>query len=106
MAFTYFLYVYKDDIYYLEDKDIIVIASREDGWLHIYDVLSLTPINLDCIIENIVTPDDKKIEFHFVPESNKYNIHKFSKERPDEWLFVRSNNTSLNEILFPLTSQT
>lgn len=100
------MYVHTDDMYYLENEDIIVIATREDGWLHIYDVLSLTPIDLDGIIENIVGPDDEKIEFHFVPESNKYNIHKFSKERPDEWLFVRSNNTSLNEILFPLTSQT
>jgi hypothetical protein len=99
------MYVYTDDMYYLEDEDTIVIANRENGCVHIYDVVSLAPINIDSIIEKIVTPDDEKIEFHFIPESNKYNILKVSKERPDDWLFVRSNNTSFKEILFPLTSQ-
>lgn len=99
------MYVYTDDMYYLEDEDTIVIANREDGCLHIYDVVSLTSINIDSIIEKIVSIDDEKIEFHFIPESNKYNILKVSKERPDDWLFVRSNNTTFKEILFPLTSQ-
>ncbi|PRR81185.1 GNAT family N-acetyltransferase [Clostridium vincentii] len=99
------MYVYTDDMYYLEDEDTIVIANREDGCLHIYDVISLTSINIDSIIEKIVSSDDEKIEFHFIPESNKYNILKVSKERPDDWLFVRSNNTTFKEILFPLTSQ-
>ncbi|MGH4119342.1 GNAT family N-acetyltransferase [Clostridium sp.] len=99
------MYVYTDDMYYLEDEDTIVIANREDGCLHIYDIVSQTLINLDSIIEKIVSIDDEKIEFHFIPESNKYNILKVSKERPDDWLFVRSNNTSFKEILFPSTSQ-
>jgi hypothetical protein len=72
-----------------------------DLWpLHIFCM-----INIDSIIEKIVTPDDEKIEFHFIPESNKYNILKISKKRPDNWLFVRSNNTVFKEVLFPLTSQ-
>ncbi|GCD08897.1 GNAT family N-acetyltransferase [Clostridium tagluense] len=100
------MYVHNDDMYYLTDEDTIVIATREDSCVHLYDVLSLTHIDLDNIIEKIVTIDDDKIEFHFIPESNKYNILKISKERPDDWLFVRSNNTSFNEVLFPITSQT
>ncbi|MGK0468342.1 GNAT family N-acetyltransferase [Clostridium sp.] len=99
------MYVYTDDMYYLEDEDTIVIANREDGCVHIYDVVSLAPIDIDSIIEKIITPDDEKIEFHFIPESNKYNILKISKKRPDNWLFVRSNNTVFKEVLFPLTSQ-
>ncbi|MGH4123959.1 MAG: hypothetical protein ACREV6_13615 [Clostridium sp.] len=69
-------------------------------------LLQMCVIQLDIIIEKIVTIDDDKIEFHFIPESNKYNILKISKERADDWLFVRSNNTSFNEVLFPMTSQT
>lgn len=100
------MYVHNQDMYYLEDEDTIVIATRENDCVHIYDVLSLTPFDLDNIIEKIVTPEDKKIEFHFIPESNKYNIAKVSKERENDWLFVRSNNTSFNQVLFPMTSQT
>ncbi|MBU3129377.1 GNAT family N-acetyltransferase [Clostridium tagluense] len=100
------MYVHTDDMYYLEEEDTIVIATREDGCMHIYDILSLTTIDLDSIIEKIVTPEDKKIEFHFIPESNKYSILKILKQRPGDWLFVRTNNTLFNEVLFPLTSQT
>ena len=47
------MYVYIDDMYYLEDEDTIVIVNREDGCVHIYDVVSLAPINIDSIIENL-----------------------------------------------------
>ncbi|MBZ9687465.1 GNAT family N-acetyltransferase [Clostridium estertheticum] len=101
----YCMYEYKDDIYYLEDEDAIVITRREDGCLHLYDVLSLKPIDLDSIVEKIVIPNDKKIEFHFVPEINKYAVLKTFKEREDE-TFVITKNTSFNEALFPMTSHT
>ena len=42
---VYCFYEYKDDLYYLVDEDVIVIIRREDGRLHIYDILSLNPID-------------------------------------------------------------
>ncbi|MGH4123961.1 MAG: GNAT family N-acetyltransferase [Clostridium sp.] len=39
------MYVYTDSMYYLEEGDTIVITTRQDGCIHIYDVLSLTPID-------------------------------------------------------------
>ena len=51
-------------------------------------------------------PNDKTIEFHFIPELCKYRVLKVLKERLGDTLFVRSKNTLWKEILFPMTSHT
>ena len=102
---TYCLYEYKEDLYYLVEEDIIVIMRREER-LHIYDIISLKPINLDSIIEKIVIPDDKIVEVHFMPELNKYKVIKGFKKELDDTLFVRSTDNSSKEVLFPKTSHT
>lgn len=103
---VYCLYEYSNDLYYLEDEDIILIAEREENRLHIYDVLSLEPFNLDDIIEKVVLESDKIIEIHFVPELMKYNVFKGYKQRENDTLFVRSTEDLPEEILFPMTSHT
>lgn len=103
---TYCLYEYKEDLYYLVEEDIIVIMRRAEERLHIYDIISLKPINLDSIIEKIVIPDDKIVEVHFMPELNKYKVIKGFKKELDDTLFVKSKNNSLKEVVFPMTSHT
>lgn len=103
---VYCIYEYKEDLYYLVEKDIIVIMKREEEKLHIYDVISLKPIDLDNIIKKIITSSDTIIEFHFIPELNKYNISKSFREGMDDTLFVKSKNNFLKEVLFPITSHT
>ncbi|SCY56677.1 GNAT family N-acetyltransferase [Alkaliphilus peptidifermentans] len=104
--FVYCLYEYRNDLYYLVNEDVILIMRREDKKLNIYDILSLKPIDLDSIVEKVVIPDDRIVEFHFVPEFSRYKSSEALKERPDDTLFVISKNTSLKEILFPMPSRT
>ncbi|MBL4937429.1 GNAT family N-acetyltransferase [Clostridium sp. YIM B02515] len=103
---VYCLYEYSNDLYYLEDEDIIVIAVREGDRLHIYDILTLEPFILDNIIEKFVLESDKIIEIHFVPELMKYNVIKGYKQRKNDTLFLRSKEDLSKEILFPMTSHT
>lgn len=103
---TYCLYEYKEDLYYLAEEDTIVIMRREEERLHIYDIISLKPIDLDSIIEKIIIPDDEAIEIHFMPELNKYKVIKGFKEELDDTLFVKSKNNLLKEVAFPMTSHT
>lgn len=104
--FVYCLYEFKKDLYYLEEENAIVVARREDEILHLYDVISLKPVDLDNIIEKFVKHNDTKIEFHFIPEFKKYKVEGKLKERPDDTLFVKTKNTELKEVLFPITSHT
>jgi len=103
---VYCLYEYSNNLYYLEDEDIILIAAREENRLHIYDILSLEPFILDNIIEKIVLESDKIIEIHFVPKLMKYNVIKGYKQRENDTLFVKSKEDLPKEILFPMTSHT
>lgn len=102
---VYCLYEFKDDLYYLAQKDMIVILRREKNTLHIYDILSLKLFDLDNIIEEITEINNDKIEFHFVPELKRYKAAGILEERQDDTLFVRGAVLP-NEILFPITSHT
>ncbi|ERI91978.1 acetyltransferase, GNAT family [Clostridiales bacterium oral taxon 876 str. F0540] len=103
---VYCLYEYSNNLYYLEDEDIILIAEREENRLHIYDILSLQTFILDNIIEKVVLESDKTIEIHFASELMKYNVIKGYKQRENDTLFVRSKVDLPKEILFPMTSHT
>lgn len=103
---VYCLYEFKNDLYYLKEEDAIVILRREETTLHIYDILSLKPFDLDSIIEKIKDKEDKKIEFHFIPELKRYKVTRILQERQDDTLFVRGEGSLPSEILFPMTSQT
>lgn len=102
---VYCLYEFKDDLYYSTQKDMIVIFRREKNTLHIYDILSLKPFDLDNIIEEITEINDDEIEFHFIPELKRYKAAGILEERQDDTLFVRGATLS-GEILFPVASHT
>lgn len=103
---VYCFYQFKDNLYYLEDEDTIVILQRENEILRIYDIVSLKSINLDSIVEKVVMSKDKTIELNFVPELCKYNVAKGIKKREDTTLFVIDKDNLLKEIQFPMTSHT
>jgi len=103
---VYCLYEFKNDLYYLKEEDAIVILKREENTLHIYDILSLKPFDLDNIIEKVNDKEDEKIEFHFIPELKRYKVIRTLQERQDDTLFVRGEASLPSEILFPMTSQT
>lgn len=103
---VYCLYEFKNDLYYLTEEDSIVILRRENKVLHVYDILSLKPFDLDNIIQNIPDENDEKIEFHFIPKLNRYKVSRTLAERQDDTLFVRGETALPDEILFPMTSQT
>lgn len=94
------------DRYYLADDDVLVLASREHSVLNIYDVISQHEINLDDIIEKMVSSQDTRIEFHFIPELNKYKVMTTQAYWEDDTLFIRSKSAFNDEVLFPLTSHT
>ena len=98
---------FKDNLYYIKEDDLIVIAGRKDGILHLYDIISDTPFDLDHIVEKFILEEDKMIQFHFVPELESYKPVCTYVERPDDTLFMKGIELDEDcEVLFPMTSQT
>ncbi|PAB60358.1 GNAT family N-acetyltransferase [Anaeromicrobium sediminis] len=103
---VYCLYEYRNDMYYLMEDDSIVIARRNDHTLHLYDIISQKPINLDDVLEKVVREEDERVQFYFIPKKSKYNVMRGVAERIDDTLFVRTKDPLCDEILFPMTSHT
>lgn len=90
--------------YYLACENVLILASREENELSIYDIISSQPYSLDRVIEKMVQAKDRNIVFHFVPELEKYRVRKTKADWQDETLFIRTKQQLPNELLFPLTS--
>lgn len=100
-------YEFKEDLYYLKDKNIIVILRRNNNIVTLYDILSEKNFDLDEIIEKIIQEDDEKIRFEFVPESNKYSINfKLNNETIDTLFVLKGKETLCDGVVFPTTSHT
>lgn len=104
------LYHYMKDTswerYYILDDSIVVLGKREDGILHIYDIISRIDIDLDDVLEKIVSEEDKKIRLHFIAESHKYKLEKIKVNDDNNALFIMSKEPMEGDIFFPLTSHT
>lgn len=100
-------YEFKEDLYYLKNKNIIVIFRRHNNIITIFDILSETNFDLDEIIEKIIQEEDEKIRFEFMPESNKYLIDfKLNNETIDILFVLKGKETLCDGVLFPMTSHT
>ncbi|WP_160687906.1 GNAT family N-acetyltransferase [Clostridium sp. C2-6-12] len=100
-------YEFKEDLYYLKDKNVIVIFRRKNNIITLYDILSENNFDLDEIIEKIIQEDDEKIIFEFMPESNKYSIDfKLNKDTVDTLFVLKGKETLCDGVVFPITSHT
>lgn len=96
--------VFPNNIYYLEDKEIIVIFDTEDEILNLYDVISKSEVNLDEIVNQLSDSEIKKVIFHFTPHS-KYIGEQEKNEDLDDLLFVKGNIDDMAEYFRdPITS--
>lgn len=46
----YFLIVFPNSIYFIEEEDVIVIFEREGEELHLFDVISRTKIDIEEVL--------------------------------------------------------
>lgn len=102
----YCINVFHNDIYYLEDEEIIIIFQKEDGVINIFDIISKREIHIEEILSKITDKGTYKIIFHYTPDYEGVPFDK-SIYNGSEVLFVReaSNNKFPDNIKHPLTSQ-
>lgn len=86
----YAVNVFPQNIYYLEDKEIIVIFDTEDEILNLYDVISKSEVDLDEIVNQFSDYEIKKVIFHFTPYS-KYIDEQEKIEDLDDLIFIKGN---------------
>ncbi|EAC4300997.1 TPA_asm: GNAT family N-acetyltransferase [Listeria monocytogenes] len=100
----YVLIALKNELYYLEKLDVIVLMEQEGTDLYVLDILSTKKLDVVEVLSYLSTKKIETIHLLFTPEKSKYIDAAYIIETED-MLFVRPNVlTSENYFLFPATS--
>ena len=93
----YFLYAFSDNIYYLEEENVIVVFNIKGNELNLYDILSIKQENIEKIISKIATYQVKRVNFHFTPwlESEKVDIEYLQRE--DCTLLIKASSIDIKD---------
>ena len=100
---TYFM---KDSIYYIEDYDSIVICDFHEDILYIQDVFATKEINLEKIINAMISENTKKVVLGFTP-NNISSYEKSLVNEEDTTLFIKvgkDNPFKIKDLMFPVLS--
>ncbi|QRG70694.1 GNAT family N-acetyltransferase [Brevibacillus choshinensis] len=101
----YFLLVFHDVIYYVEDADAIVLFAQEEDQLHVFDIVSKRTMDMEAVVNHLLTDEMETIHFHFVPDRDNQNMRTALITGTDDVLFVRPFLKGVEKhFLFPLTS--
>jgi GNAT superfamily N-acetyltransferase len=98
--------VYGKDIYYWEDKDLLIIMYAVENTLKLIDLISTVPQAPEPLINEIAGfGNTSSLLFHFPPAIIPFP---YDKMEPDEepMLFVRGNFNPAPGFKFPVTAQT
>lgn len=97
---------FKDNVFYIQSLDIIVVAQFNDNCLNLLDIFGKNNhIKIDTIIEKMAHNNIDKVTFGFTPK-NCYDYH-VKEAVSDETLFIQKDKTLLfqeNKLMFPILS--
>ncbi|MBT2639351.1 MULTISPECIES: GNAT family N-acetyltransferase [unclassified Bacillus (in: firmicutes)] len=80
------LNVFPDHLYYHAEKDSIVIFTKENGTIQLYDLISTAPVDIKDIIP--IFGDTDAVQFHFTPDDSDLQYQRVPFKR-DGALFVK-----------------
>ncbi|MBT2685614.1 GNAT family N-acetyltransferase [Bacillus sp. ISL-37] len=81
------LNVFTDHLYYHSEEDAVVIFTKENRVVQLYDVISTSPVNIKNIVDCFGEADE--IEFHFTPDYKDFQFQRCPFKR-DGALFVKT----------------
>lgn len=97
----------KNNAYYIEDYDAIVIAEFKEDTIEVLDVFCTKEISLDKILNCLINKNIKREKLYFTPkEIESYTIMPLEGE---DTLFILGKDTKLlaeNQFMFPKLSHT
>lgn len=100
----YFILVFSDAIFYIEEEDTIVICKQEGTHLHVFDLISKKRVNIEMILSGIVSRNTETVHLYFTPEDDTNVQTEFIKDGEDT-LFIRPMlKDTAKHFLFPITS--
>ncbi|AVK84770.1 GNAT family N-acetyltransferase [Lysinibacillus sp. B2A1] len=101
----YLTVVFQEAIFYVEDLETIVLMEKEEGTLHIFDIISLNAQNVEAVLASVVKETTKKMVFYFTPDFTIEGMTATITPNDDDALFILMKKPLLKgNFMFPLTS--
>ncbi|MEK3982477.1 GNAT family N-acetyltransferase [Paenibacillus sp. FSL K6-3166] len=101
----YFILPFHDSFYYIEEADVVVIFKHEGHQLHIFDMISTTSLDIEAILNSIISPETEIIHFYFTPDYALEHMETELIPQSEDTLFVRPLLKELpKHFMFPITS--
>lgn len=99
------LYIFQDNIYYIKDLDVFVVALFKDNLLRIYDIFCLNKVDVNKVINSLVRQDIKEVVLGFTPDEN--NDFETRKTSIEDQLFIMGRGDEIfdkKRVMFPSLS--
>jgi len=99
------LNICKDEIYYLENENIIFIYSKKNNHLDIWDVIYEEKFDISETLPQIIDNKIESVNFHFPPDIIGFKYDR--TEKSDTLLFIKGEfNLPEGAFKFPTTAHT
>jgi GNAT superfamily N-acetyltransferase len=97
---------YSNNLFYLDDENIIIIKTENNGVLNIWDVIYKEPFDFLSAVNRVIESDSiHSINYYFPPDQLKYEYNNTASEKSG--LFIKSDIEIGNELpKFPVTAHT
>lgn len=101
----YFTLIFRENIFYVEELETIVLMEEEKETLHIFDIISLGAPRVETVVATILTEKTKKAVFYFTPDLMIEGMKATVRPNDADALFVLADKPLLEgNFKFPLTS--
>ncbi|MFH5837362.1 hypothetical protein ACHAL6_14970 [Proteiniclasticum sp. C24MP] len=92
-----FYYVHGfDRCIYRISEELLVLSEMQENELHLYDVLSTKPYNLENVMESILPEHAERVVCHFAPKEKLKGLH--VEDDPEAgWMIRPSRRMTLPE---------
>lgn len=100
------LNLYKNNLYYLDDKDILLIKNEDNNILHLYDVIFRNYVDSNNIVSAITSSETiDVVKYYFPPDQINYSYNKVVRD--DTMLFIKGDiKLGAKAFRFPATAIT
>ena len=100
----YALYVFSENIYWIEEEELIIVFEEEVETIEVYDIVSNHPIDHAEALMYIPNRDNKPLQLHFTPDQS---VEAHATIDGSTHLFVRAKGdfTYPSHVLHPITAK-
>lgn len=85
-----------NDIYYLEEQDVIMLYREKQGVLQVYDLICRDRVHFYDILPQACATEIAKVVFHFTPDFEDTEISNMLFE-PNETIFFKTESVKIPE---------